>query len=202
MRHSVKRLKSLHIALKELEPFIKDGDHIKSGAPLKSMGGMRSREAIANWVMCAAASRVTGASFSFTSDPTGGDGLIECGGHAVPTEHVYVPRHASGDESIEDRIVSSIIKKMEKGGEAYAKGKVLIVFLDDGRGEWFPRRVLRRIPKPMLFEAIWLVYLRDCSEGAYTYHAVHFGQDAGVCSVATVSIAPEFGNWSVETQII
>ena len=53
MKHEVARLKGMEIGLKELEPFIRDGMHVQSGRPFKQMGGMRSREAVANWLLCA-----------------------------------------------------------------------------------------------------------------------------------------------------
>jgi hypothetical protein len=42
------------IALKEIEPFICNGEHLQSGKPLKKFGDMRSREILANWLVCVA----------------------------------------------------------------------------------------------------------------------------------------------------
>ena len=78
MKYQITRFKSLEAALKELEPFIRNGEHLETGKPFKRFGGLRSRELLANWLLCAvvnydsrAADRLT-----FTSDPLGGDGII------------------------------------------------------------------------------------------------------------------------------
>ncbi|MGA8611692.1 MAG: hypothetical protein WB760_08220, partial [Xanthobacteraceae bacterium] len=84
MKHRVTRFKSLAVALKELEPYIRNGEHLQTGKPFKRFGAMRSREALANWLMCAAANHVSGgaglpspaipraATASFTTPVTGG----------------------------------------------------------------------------------------------------------------------------------
>lgn len=72
MKHQVKHFKSMEIGLKELEPFVRDGMHLQSGKPFEQMGGMRSREAIANWLLCAVVNHTGQRELSFTSDPTGG----------------------------------------------------------------------------------------------------------------------------------
>ena len=46
MKVSVRRFKSLAIGLKELEPFIRNGQHLATGRPFKGLNGMRSREAL------------------------------------------------------------------------------------------------------------------------------------------------------------
>ena len=48
MKYPVTRFKSLEIALKELEPFVRDGMHLQTGKPFKPLDGMRSRLALAN----------------------------------------------------------------------------------------------------------------------------------------------------------
>ena len=76
MKYPVRRFKSLAIALKEIEPFVRNGDHLQTGKPFKNFGDMRSRELLANWLLCAAINSVSGASLTFSSDPIGGDGII------------------------------------------------------------------------------------------------------------------------------
>ena len=82
------------MALKELQPFIRNGEHLQTGKPFKQFGGMRSRETLANWLLCVAINAVSEGEVTFCSDPTGGDGII-CDvstGEICPTEHVLVPR--------------------------------------------------------------------------------------------------------------
>ena len=74
MKHSVTKFTSLEAALKELEPFIKNGLHLKLGKPFNQFGEMRSREMLANWFICAALNfEYETKQYSFTSDPDGGD---------------------------------------------------------------------------------------------------------------------------------
>lgn len=51
MKYPVRRFKSLAVALKELEPFIRNGEHLQTGRPFAKFGGMRSREMLANWLL-------------------------------------------------------------------------------------------------------------------------------------------------------
>ena len=39
------------MGLKELEPFVRNGEHLQTGKPFKRFGGMRSREILANWLL-------------------------------------------------------------------------------------------------------------------------------------------------------
>lgn len=90
MKDKVTKFKSMEVALKELAPHF-NGRSIKSGKPFKRFGDMRPREAIANWLICAALNRTYGRDrMEFTSDPTGSDGLMcdTVTGEVVPTEHV------------------------------------------------------------------------------------------------------------------
>jgi hypothetical protein len=55
MKYPIIRFKSLTVALKELAPFVRDGRHLQNGRPFDRLGGMLSREVLANWLICAAA---------------------------------------------------------------------------------------------------------------------------------------------------
>jgi hypothetical protein len=143
MRHQVTRFKDLKTALKVLEPFIRHGEHLQTGKPLKRFGGLRSRELLANWLMCVAVNaNVKADRLTFTSDPTGGDGVIydTATEETWPTEHVLVPKHRGGGEpDVEAAILKAIADKQSKGGAAYASGKTLVVLLNAGGGvAWHP----------------------------------------------------------------
>ena len=92
MKYPMTRFKSLKMALKELEPFIRNGRHLATGRPFKQFGGMLSREVLANWLLCVVINFTTQETeqVTFSSDPIGGDGIIhhDASGFAVPTEHV------------------------------------------------------------------------------------------------------------------
>jgi hypothetical protein len=172
MKANVRRFKSLAIGLKELERFIRDGRHLYTGRPFKGLDGMRSREAVTNWLMCAAISFEREQPCCFTSDPLGGDGIIydPVAEKDWPTEHIFVP-HAGQKETrdIDTLILDAVQAKENKGGAAYAMGKTLIVFLDAGLGVWKPNVVARKLP-PGHFKNVWLVGLHGpVEDGQYTY---------------------------------
>ena len=48
--------------------------------------------------------------------------------------------------------LDAINQKRAKGGEAYACGKTLVVFLDAAAGEWFPNRAAKALPEPLRFD--------------------------------------------------
>jgi hypothetical protein len=163
MKYTVTRFKSLKVALKELKPFILNGQHLLTGKPFKRLGSMRSREALANWLVCVVINVQGGANLTFTSDPVGGDGIISDTntGETWCTEHVMVPRLRPGQTAAaEALILDAVEQKRRKGGAAYAAGKTLIVFLDAGAGAWQPNRVARRLPAPLHFAAVWVVGLQ------------------------------------------
>src|SRR5262245_47994634 len=133
MKYPVTRFKSMELALKQIEPFVKNGVHLQSGKPFEKLGGMRSREILANWLLCATINAIEGRRLTFSSDPTGGDGIVrdEDTGETFPTEHVMVPRQKGGDNADAQALILEAIElKRSKGGEAYASGKTLVVFLD------------------------------------------------------------------------
>ena len=81
---------------------------------------MRSRELLANWLICIVKNSEVGAErLTFTSDPTGGDGIIydtETEDSWL-TEHVMVPREREGETSDSKALILKAIKhKQNKGG--------------------------------------------------------------------------------------
>jgi hypothetical protein len=201
MKHRVKRFKSMEIGLKELESFVRDGMHLQSGKPFKQMGGMRSREAVANWLLCAVVNHTGQRELSFTSDPTGGDGILEdartC--ETFLTEHVMVPRHNGGEDADAHALVlDAINQKRAKGGEAYARGKTLVVFLDAAAGEWYPNRVAKALPDPLYFDDLWIVSLCGIENGEYVYGVTQLDLSSGDAPAYTVRINADFTGWVVK----
>jgi hypothetical protein len=203
MKYYVRRFKSLAVALKELEPFIRDGAHLQSGKPFARFGGMRSREILANWLLCVTINTALGKELTFSSDPTGGDGVIydTATGETWNMEHVMVPRFAAGEEpDAHELIVEAIELKCRKGGAAYAAGKTLVVFIDAAAGAWFPNRVARRLPDPLHFDAVWVVGLQGVEEREYVYGVASLDLSRGDAPAFRVRIAHDFGGWDI-TQI-
>lgn len=202
MRHPVKRFKSMAIALKELEPFVRDPAQLESGRPFKRFGDVRPREAFVNWLLCAVANFTCNADrFIPTSDPTGGDGLIYDSTDKVgrPTEHVMVRvTDTNPEEDLHDLIIEAIEKKQAKGGEAYAAGKALVVYVFGGSGrKWFPDRAAGALPEPLLFERVWVVCLESADDDAYVFGATRLDWVHGNAPVYFVRIPQDFGRWEV-----
>lgn len=131
MKHAVTTFKNLAVCLKELEPYIRNGQHLETGKPFKRFGGLRSREILVNWLLCVVANfEQKTEQFKICTDPQGGDGIIynTTKNLAWPTEHVLVSQRNNGSEDIQSLILKQIKNKQDKGGAAYASGKTLIVF--------------------------------------------------------------------------
>jgi hypothetical protein len=182
MKLRVTHFKTPRIGLKELEPFVRNTKHLYSGKPFDRFGDLRSRELLGNWLICAVLNAGSPtASYTFTSDPQGGDGIIydtetETG---WPTEHVLVPRTTAEEiRDIPALILAAVSKKQKKGAAAYARGKVLVVFLDAGLGEWFPNGVAKQLPS-VDFKEVWVVGLHGEVTDEYTYGVVQLDISRG-----------------------
>ena len=209
MKYHVTHFKSLRVALKELEPFIRNGKHLTSGKPFKKLGGMRSREALANLLVCVAfnstipiedenATRVE--RLTFYSDPLGGDGIIwdTVAEEPWPTEHVMVPNIKIAEKlDIEQRILKAIEQKNSKGGSAYASGKTLIVLVDFAGGPWHPNRVAKKLPQPFHFDVAWIVGLQKVESSEYVYGVSLLDVTNGNAPVCEIRITEKFDAWQV-----
>ncbi len=200
MKYPGKRFKTLTIALKEIEPFIRDGEHLQTGKPFAKFGGMRSREILANWLVCVAINSVDKRNLTFSSDSYGGDGTIcdVATGETWPTEHVMVPSLRAGQTGdAEALILKAVEQKRRKGGIAYAAGKTLIVFLNAGVGKWVPNKVARQLPKPLYFATAWVVGLHEAEAGDYIYGVTHLDVSEGNSPTLLVRIRNDFSAWEV-----
>ena len=163
---------------------------------------MLSREAWANWLLCAAINEADGRSLTFSSDPVGGDGLIidsATRDAVAKTEHVMVrSRHGRSDADLKTLILKVVEKKLAKG-EAYAKEKTLIVFLNEdvGNRPWFPNKVAQELPKPLHFKDVWVVGFERVDEGDHLYQVAHLDVSDGDAPVMRVRVAKEFASWTV-----
>lgn len=188
--------------LKELKPFICDGQHLETGRPFKRFGGLRSREILANWLLCTVVSfEQKTEEFKICTDPQGGDGIIynKTKEQAWPTEHILVSQKNNESDHIQALILKQIEKKQNKGGVAYASGKTLIVFLNKQGGEWYPNRVARSLPH-VDFESVWVVGLQNVVEGQYLYNVARiFPVGYSVkCPIWHIAINKKFDDWNVK----
>jgi hypothetical protein len=204
MKYPARRFKSLALAFKEIEPHVRDGKHLQTGKPFGNFANMRSREILANALICAAAnfeSEPERFRFVSTDDPIGGDGIIEDTRteDTFPTEHVLVPDlKGSAAEDIQALILRQIALKQDKGKAAYAAGKTLVVFVNAVGGPWFPNKVAKSLPKPLDFNAVWIVGLHGVEVGEYSYNVMQLDQEAGIADIWRVRIAADFNSWQVE----
>ena len=113
-----------------------------------------------------------------------------------PTEHVFIPAPKSlQNESLEDLMISAVKHKHQKG-EAYAKGKQLVIFADAEGGPWLPNRVGQRIEGQHGFDFVWAVGLEQADGNEYSYWVICF--DELHSQVWKVSMDIETIEWSVE----
>ncbi len=197
MKYQTKRVKNLKLVLKELEPFVRNGDHLETGKPFKQFDGLRSREVLANCLLCIV---IDPDRFTFAIDPLGGDGIIldKITGETWPTEHICVLNINGGETSdIETLILSAISKKQNKGGAAYASGKTLVVFLNAEGGKWFPNKIAKKLPEKLDFEAVWVVGLNGVDAGKYVYNVTRLDLRQGNAPAWQVCIGEDFNTWEV-----
>lgn len=203
MRYSVVALKSLNLALAELKPFILNGIHLQKSRGFKRMNGMRSREMLSNWLLCAVInSHLSPDRMTFTSAPeaVGGDGILvdRLTNIGFPTEHVIVAGTTKNEgRDAHELILEAIRHKLDKGGASYAAGKVLIVLLFQGAGQWHPNRVARQLPDPILFEAVWVTSLHSVMDGRYTYNVTKLDLSEGNAPAWCVEINDQFDAWTI-----
>jgi len=201
MKYPVKGFKNLQVGLKELEPFIRNGEHLQTGKPFGTLSGMLSREVLANWLICVAYNFASQADrLTFTSDPLGGDGIIRDNAteEIFPTEHVMVPRARTGKaDDAGALILKAVEHKRNKGGAAYASGKTLVVFLNRAGGMWFPNAVTKQLPEPLYFAAVWVVGTHGMNEGRHVYSVSSLELVEGNAPTWLVRIGVDFNAWEV-----
>jgi hypothetical protein len=204
MRYKVTAFKSLQIALKELEPFIRNQglDHIENGKPFRQLYGMRPREALANWLLCATFNaQADDDQLTFVAHPDSGDGVLydRIAKRGFQTEHVFVSKRDAIDNSeVEPQILKAISDKVIKGGAQYASGKILVVLVNAHAGSWQPNKVARQLPAPIYFTQVWAIALQPVVYGQYVYLVTLLDlTDAGTAPTWLLHIADDFDAWGV-----
>src|SRR3989344_2728535 len=169
-----KQIKDLMIALKDMEPMVKNPKFLWNGRDMPNFS-LRPREAWANWLICAVLQYLHGDRITFAED-NDGDGIIldKVTGVWIPTEHVSALDTHSGSKlsNGETRIINAIMIKVDKGPE-YAKGKNLIVFFD-GAGVWYRNKVREAINGKHNFNMIYAVGLLESGKNGYSYSVTEF----------------------------
>jgi hypothetical protein len=154
---------------------------------------------LANWLLCATFEMIEGRELMFYSDPIGGDGLIrdEATEQTWQTEHVYVSQQSSGPDA--KALILDAINHKQRNGEAYCRGKTLVVFLDTpAAGRWFPNEIAKALPNSLWFAAVWVVGFSNVEAGSYTYNLTLLDVTDGNAPAFLLRIAPDFGACQVE----
>jgi hypothetical protein len=126
----LKQIRDLKIALKDMEPYVKNPTFLTQGKRFFNFN-MLVREAWANLLICAVMEKITGERFTFQESD--GDGIIGSKDSKIAhiVEHVCAMDFPAGKQlpKGEDRVLWAINHKTKRGPE-YAKGKILVVFFD------------------------------------------------------------------------
>lgn len=193
-----KLIRDFKIALKDLEPMVKNPQFLWNGRDIKNFS-LRPREAWANWLICVVLQKMHNRSITFMEDDKG-DGFIVDKDRKiiVPTEHVCALDTPKGKKlpSGEKRVVDAINLKIEKGNE-YAQGKLLVVFFD-GAGEFYRNKIRESIFGKHKFEAVFCVGLLISSNSGYSYTVTEFRDSFKDQSIThRVDIKGDFSDWEV-----
>jgi hypothetical protein len=201
MKYHVRQFKSMELALKELEQFVKNPALLQTGRPLKQLGDMLPREAFANWLLCATANAIDKRQLVFSNDPTGGDGIIReaATSELFPIEHTMVSPFNLRDGADAQTLILEAIQKKQTLGKSYGSGKTLVVLIEADAGEWFPNRVARALPNPLHFATVWVLgFLKKGADGQYIYGVTHLDMSGGDAPTFLVRIGKDFDSWEVE----
>jgi hypothetical protein len=201
---NVTRFRSAAVALKELERYIRNGPHLQTGRAFTNFDHLRSRELLVNWLICAVANDSYGRErLQFCNDPEPEpcDGIFYDAEtqEAYRTEHVMaLPPREGTSRTADELILDAVAHKVDRG-EAYATGKILVVFLNATTEPWYPNRIARALPQPIGFMQVWVVNLHSASEDdGYAYNVVQLDVSHGDAPAWRVHIANDFENWTVE----
>ena len=198
----LKQIKNLKVALKDMEPYIKNPIFLTQGKRFSNFN-MLIREAWANWLLCVVLQKLTGDPFTF-QESEDGDGIVgnkrTKAGFVV--EHVCAMDFPAGEQPPkgEDRVLWAINHKVRRGTE-YAKDKRLVVFFD-GAGEFYRNRIRKDILGRHRFDAVFCVGLLESNPNGHSYSVTEFRDSFGDKSIThKVEINKNFTDWKI-TQIM
>lgn len=197
MKHNVKSLKSIAVALKELEPYIRDGSKIKTHPEFKSIK-QRPRELLGNCLLCAVANAERVAeTVQIYSDPFDGDGLLvdSATDEKMFVEQVYA--RAEDGKDAETLIAKAFSLKASKGKQ-YAAGRTLVILSEAG-GPYFPNRLAHQFRGKHHFRGVWLLGLDAAAiaQGQYSYTVADISGETEPAPVWCVTLRGDFTSWTV-----
>jgi hypothetical protein len=198
MKKDCLQVKHLDIVLKDLEPFIKNVQPLITGRDFSNFS-LRPREFLGNWLICAVAN-FNGHNTSFQEDPENSDGIIfrRHDKFWIRTEHVAAMK-IDGINVVnngDDFILKKMQSKFNKG-DAYAKNKMLVVFVE-GVGQYHPGKIVRLIKDKHGFTEVWLWGLEKEDGMEYHYNVIPLSMHPLKPYVYKVIIQADFNRWRVE----
>ncbi len=205
--YEVKQFRSAAVGLKELERFIRNGNHLMTGRAFASVEHLRSRELLVNWLICAVANKDQDHErWKFCTDPSPDpcDGVIYDTDtrEGYRMEHVMAVEPYEGEKKAIGELILGAVDHKAKRGEEYAQGKMLAVFLftkTSSAEPWYPNRVARELPQHE-FMQVWFVNLHEASEGiGYAYNVVVLDAGTANAPIWRVHINDDFQSWTVKT---
>ena len=178
---------------------MRNGQHLLTGRPFANFQDLRSREILGNWLICVALNSVEPGRMTFCSDHDG-DGIIldTKTGNTWFVEHTMVPAAPAGsDPDVQASIITAIRAKQAKG-VAYAEGKTLVIFLNLGGGKWYPNKIAKVLPQPLLFDGVWVFGLQMTENGEFVYGVTCLDMGDGDAHAWLVRVHESFEGWTVQ----
>lgn len=194
---SVKQVKDFRLALKDIEPYVKDPHFLIKGREFTNFS-LRPREMWANWLLTAILRKLHGEHITFAEDPSGDGFIVDSKtGEVIPTEHVSALENPLNPlPKGEERVINAINQKIKKGSD-YAKGKWLVVFFD-GAGKFYRNKIRESILGRHGFGAVYIIGLLTSDEKGYSYLVTEFKDSSGDKSVTfKIDIDINFTDWEI-----
>lgn len=194
----IKQIANLNIAIKDLEPYVKNPKFITQGIRLTNFN-MLVREAWANILLCIVLREITGHEYTFQEEENG-DGIIfnKTNSTGFRVEHVCAMDYPAGRKLPQGdaRIIWAIDHKIKRGPE-YAKGKSLVVFFD-GAGMFIRKNIRESIYQRHGFKVVFIIGLLQVVDSKYSYLVTEFRDSYGEKSRShRVDIDENFNNWTI-----
>lgn len=190
------QIRDLQTVLKDFEPMVKNPRFLRTGRRIPNFN-LLPREAWGNWLLCVVMRHYFARDITF-AEGNEADGVIHDRdtGFWFPTEHVCALSTPGAHAELrgEQRVIHAIQQKIDRGPE-YARGKRLVVFIEDA-GQWFPNRVGRLIHDTHHFDAVYVIGL-ESSVSDYIYSLTQLDGVQQNSLIWRITIDENFNNWNI-----
>lgn len=213
--------RSLHHALRAIEPMLRDGKLILEGKELRELwtprverewgqfGRLLPRELLGNVLLALVLNPLPNTcGIVVAADPYNTDGMLynAVTGEAWVLEHVLVPGrtpmtpHGAG-RPVVDLVLEQIAHKHKDKssirGPDYLRGKVLFVLINEA-GMWVPDDVVKRLSAPPSVNAIMVAQRTGKTDaGDFVYHVVRLDWVLRCAPRWRLTIQADLSSWEV-----